>query len=276
MASKPIDTEKLKQLLAEYASLEGAIKEIKAEKAALEAKVQHLEEMKIEKDGLKMLLAELKHQKAELKAQIKSLGEIKDNLNKNNKLLENKKKGYEAQILELKGEVGALEEKKSDLEKEIKGSEQRKGILTAEIAPLEEELKFKESLDREIVEHKTVLEQIETRIEAETDRLEVFDAFLRLVKATDVKHLKGLDSFVPKALEQAQRGEISVDLFKKYVIRQLTGDAVKLLQCSSCGAEFAVNKPARRLSYQCPVCGLSGVSIKADLADILKSQLGYG
>ncbi len=272
MTSKPIDTEKLTKLLAKYGSLEKVVEVLEEEKPKLEAEVQKL---KAERDELEASLAKLKQQETELEKNVKSLGGIKDSLSKNNELLESQMKGFKTSISQLKADVKALKEKRAILEKAVKEDEEKRAILVAEIESLEETLEFKKSLDKEIVEHKHILKQVKARINTEGERLEVLDAFLGLVQANDWEQLESFARSAPKLLEQARQGTYSVGLLRKYIVEQLTGKVAGVLSCNNCGAEFAVNKPPEKiLGYQCPVCGMRhSVSVKVELADILKSQL---
>ena len=272
MTSKPIDTEKLTKLLAKYGSLEKAVEVLEEEKPKLEAEVQKL---KVERKELEASLAKLKQQETELETNVKSLGEMKDSLSNNNELLESEMKGFKTSISQLKADVKALKEKRSVLQKAVKEDEEKRDILVAEIEPLEETLEFKKSLDKEIVEHKHILEQVKARINTEGERLEVLDAFLGLVQANDWQQLESFAGSAPKLVKQACEGKHSVDLLRKYMVEQLTGKVAGVLSCSHCGAEFVVNKPAQEvLGYQCPVCGMRhSVSVKVELRDILKSQL---
>lgn len=272
MASKPIDTEKLTKLLAKYGPLEKAVEVLEEERSTLEAEVQKL---KAERKGFEASVAELKQQETELKTEVKSLGEIKDSLHKKNELLESEMKNFKTSVSQLKSDLTVLRQERFALEKEIKEGEEKKDILVAEIKTLEETLGFKKSLDKEIAEHKLILEQLEARVNGEAERLELLDAFLGLVQAKDWQQLESFARDAPKLVEHARQGTYSVDLLRKYIVDQLTGNVAGILCCSNCGAEFAVNKPPDKISgYRCPVCGMSySVSVKVELVDILKSQL---
>lgn len=246
MTTRPIDQEKLKALLLEYGSLAKANDALKKEKAILETEVQHLQELKAEK-------TQLVQEKAQLETSIRSLAELKTKLANNNEILDRKTKSYEKSVSELKTEVEGLERKKSAIGKEISDREQRRRYLTEELKPLEENLKLKSDLDEKIAEATVRLKSLETRLEGERERFEVFDAFLGLIQAGDWHQLELFSNILPAILKESREKSYSVDILRNHIINRITGKTVNILSCGNCGAAFFCQQAAAIFRLPVPI-----------------------
>jgi DNA repair exonuclease SbcCD ATPase subunit len=267
MTAKPIDPHELKQLLKEYGSLPRGIEALKEEKAKLEAAVQGLKELQVIK-------TKLVQEKADLEHEVESLVELKAKLEKDENLFEDKIKECKASVQKLKTEISELKRKQSVLEKEIEKREQRRNFLIEELKPLEDNRKVKQNLDNEIAKTKASLEDLENMLKAESRKIEIFNAFLGLIRATNWQELDLFSAALPGFLKESREKQYSVELLKKYIIDRLTGKTANLLSCRNCGAEFVVNKVPEYSGYQCPVCHMSiSIYTKIDLADILSAQI---
>jgi len=68
--------------------------------------------------------------------------------------------------------------------------------------------------------------------------------------------------------------DYSPTLLKAHVLEKLTGGALLVLRCKSCGAGFSVDKPPAVYGYHCPCCGSSSqiITDKEELT-VLKEAL---
>jgi len=271
VGSKHIDTEKLAEHLDKYATLQKAVDGLGEEKSILGPEVQKLRD---EKNELGASVGKLKQQKAGLEAKVKSLDEVAAKLSKGNTLLEENIKALESSVSQNEADIKTLQEKSTALNKELKALEQRRDQLAVKVKSLEETVGYKEALDEEIAELKVIEEKLRDRIESETKRLEVLDAFLGLVHATSREELQRFARALPKVLEEASEKEYSANVLVKYVFSQLVGKVGSVFSCRVCSAEFAVNRQPKTFpEFQCPVCGTIRVSLKTGLSDTLKAQL---
>jgi predicted RNA-binding Zn-ribbon protein involved in translation (DUF1610 family) len=195
-------------------------------------------------------------------------------LDKNYKLLEDKSRALQSQLLRSEIDAGTLAVKRTALEKEIMQYEERKGLFAAEIKSMEETAEHKKSLDNSIAVLKTTQKELQARTESEARRLEVLDAFLGLARATNREDLLSFARVLPALLKESGEKKYSTHLLPKYIIEQLSGKAADGLTCAHCGADFVVGKQStRRIGYQCPACGSFNVSTNIELCDVLKDRL---
>ncbi len=267
-----IDSEKLKDDLGRYPSLASVVDALEKRKSTLEPEVDKLS---VERNELEVSVKQLKRQKNDLESKSKALNKKVVQFDDNCRQLENRHKALQSQLSQRRTAIGTLEAKFVVLKKETIQCEERKGVLTAEIKSMEETAEHKKALDDNIAVLKTTEKELQARTKSEAKRLEVLDAFLGLVRATNREDLLGFARVLPRLLEESYKKKYSTHLLLKFVIHQLSGNAADGLSCRHCGADFVVNKHSARMigSYQCPACGSFNVTTNIELCDVLKDQL---
>jgi transposase-like protein/peptidoglycan hydrolase CwlO-like protein len=267
-----IDSEKLKDDLGRYPSLASVVDALEKQKSTLEPEVDKLS---VERNELEVSVKQLKRQKNDLESKSKALNKKVVQLDENCRQLENRHKAFQSQLSQRRIDTGTLEARLMVLEKEMMQCEERKGVLTAEIKSMEETAEHKKALDDNIAVLKTTEKELQARTKSEAKRLEVLDAFLGLVRATNREDLLGFARVLPRLLEESYEKKYSTHLLLKFIIHQLSGNAADGLSCGYCGADFVVTKQSTRMtgSYQCPACGSFNVSTSIELCNFLKDQL---
>ena len=118
------------------------------------------------------------------------------------------------------------------------------------------------------------LSEIQAKLDQEKERWEVFESFLGLVKSGELEEMEKFAEVLPNLLSEVKRGEYTTESLTKHILRQLAGDTLQILRCTSCQTKFNVDKPPKLGSYQCPTCGLSHTTITdKDALATLKMEL---
>ena len=157
-------------------------------------------------------------------------------------------------------EITKLEDYRDLLSDDIKAKEQK-------VADLEElESKHNSILDS--------LSQIEAKVNRQKNRWEVFESLLGLVQSSSLTELEKFAAILPHLLKEVKQGKYSSELLTKMILKELTGDKLQLLKCTSCQAKFSVDKASKLGGYHCPICGLSHqIVVDQDALAILKKAL---
>ncbi len=174
-----------------------------------------------------------------------------------------------------KQEVSSLSEKKTQLEQAIAEREAYYKTLSEDIKTREQEVSQLKELEskREALWHN--LSEVEAKLSQKKVRLQILESFLGFFGPPSLKGLEELADVLPQLLAEAKQGKYSPELLKALIAKKLTGDALQLLRCASCGATFTVDKPPKAYSsYHCPRCGPpSRVEIDQEGLTILKTVL---
>lgn len=249
--------EGLLQMLAEYGSLSEANKTLKAKVQLLEKETSNLDQKAQLKGEIEGNITEFKAEKASLEAYVSQLYDQKNKLDN------------------IKSDISSLVEKKDGLEKEITGLETYKSSLSEDIQSEEKKTGDLKELKAEHDVVSASLSETKAKLKQEKRRLEIFESFIGLVQSSSIPHLENFIEGLPYQLSLIKAGKHSPELLRKMIIRNLTGDTLQVLKCSSCKANFVVDKPSNiGGDYNCPICGLSSnVKIDKDALTILKAAL---
>jgi predicted RNA-binding Zn-ribbon protein involved in translation (DUF1610 family) len=119
------------------------------------------------------------------------------------------------------------------------------------------------------------LSEIEAKEAREGTRWEMFESFIGFIKSSSFEEVEKFVELMPHFLSEAKQGKYSPESLRNMILRNLTGDTLQLLQCTSCHARFVVDKPPESYKeYQCPICGLSyQVKVDREGLAILKAAL---
>jgi predicted RNA-binding Zn-ribbon protein involved in translation (DUF1610 family) len=175
---------------------------------------------------------------------------------------------------QVKSETNSLADKKTTLEQEITKLEGHLEILGDDIKAKEQKVGDLQHLESKRDAVLASLSETQAKLDQEKERWEVFESFLGLVKSGDLAELEKFVEVLPSLLRQVKQGEYPPESPTKHILRQLTGDTLQLLRCTSCQTRFAVDKPSELDSYHCPTCGSSHTIITdKDALAILKMDL---
>jgi len=248
--------EGLLQMLAEYGSLSEANKTLGAKAKLLEKETSNLDQRATLKGEIEGNITELKAEKASLEAYVSQLYEQKNTLDG------------------IKSDISSFTEKKDELKQEITEMETYKGSLSDDIKSREKKTGNLKELETEYDAVSASLSETKAKLNQERRRLEIFDSFLGLVQSSSIPQLEKFIEGLPYQLGLIKAGKHSPELLRKMIIKNLTGDTLQVLRCSSCEVKFVVDKPSNIDGYRCPVCGLtSSVTIDKDALAILKAAL---
>lgn len=247
----------LLQMLSEYGGLTVAIKALQTKVQSLDKQVDGLEQRAKLKGEIEGHIVKLKAERASLETCVAQLPTEKNTL---------------AQI---QMGVSALTEKKALLEQEITNMEEYKVVLSDDIEAKEQKVSTLKELE---LKHNMVsasLSEIETKQASEGTRWEIFQSFLGFIGASSFEEVEKFIDLMPHLLSEAKQGKYSAERLRNIILRNLTGNTLQLLQCTSCNARFVVDKPPHSHNeYQCPICGLSYyVKVEQEGLVILKTAL---
>ena len=185
--------------------------------------------------------------------------------------LEQKKKLEDTQ-----NEVSLLAKKKASLEDEVANLQTHKEQLTKEVQSKEEIVSDLGDLKKKHAVVAAAVTEMQAQLKWGKRLLNITESFIGLVQSapSSLAELEEFATALPGLIDEAKQGQYSPTLLKAYVLENLTGGALKVLRCKSCGAGFSVDKPPVVHGYQCPCCGLSSqiVDDKEELA-VLKEAL---
>jgi len=244
-------------MLTEYGSLSEANKTLKAKVQLLEKETSNLDQKAQLKGEIEGKINELKAEKASFEAYVSQLYDQKNKLDN------------------IKSDISSVVEKKDGLEKEITGLETYKSSLSEDIKSEEKKTGDLKELKAEHDVVSASLSETKAKLKQGKRRLEIFESFIGLVQSSSIPHLENFIEGLPYQLSLIKAGKHSPELLRKMIIRNLTGDTLQVLKCSSCKANFVVDKPSNiGGDYNCPICGLSSnVKIDKDALTILKAAL---
>jgi len=176
----------------------------------------------------------------------------------------------------IQNQVSLLTKKKTSLEHEIANLQVQYEQLIEDVQSKEEIVGDLGDLKAKHSAASAAVTEMEARLKREKWRLDIAESFIGLVQSAP-SSLEGLEKFatsLPGLIDEAKQGKYSPKLLKAHVLGELTGGALQVLKCKSCGAGFIVDKPAATYGYHCPCCGSSFqvVTDKEELA-VLKEAL---
>lgn len=248
--------EELLQMLSEYGSLGEAKKALQAKVQSLGKEADGLEQQAKLKGKIEGEIAKLKAEKASLEAYVVQLYDQKNTLD------------------HIQSEVSSLAEKKAMLGHEITELETYKDLLSDDIKPKEQKVSDLKELESKRDAVLASLSEIEAKVDVEKERWEIFESFLGLVKSSSLAELEKFVEVMPNLLSEVKQGKYSPVLLRKMILKELTGDKLQLLKCTSCQAKFAVDSLAKPSGYHCPICGLSyQIEVDQDALAILRAAL---
>ena len=173
-------------------------------------------------------------------------------------------------------EVSSLTKKKASLEHEIANLQAHNQQLIKDVQSKEEMVGDLGDLQKKHSVVAAAITEMEARLEREKRRLDITESFIGLVQSAP-SSLAGLEEFataLPGLIDQVKQGKYSPNLLKAHVLEKLTGGALQVMKCKSCGAGFSVDKPPVAYGYHCPCCSSSSqvITDKEGLA-ILKEAM---
>jgi predicted transcriptional regulator len=233
-------------------------------------------------NGLKNKVQSLTKEASDLEDKAKLKGELETDIIK----LQAEKVSLEAcvaQSLEQKkiledtqNQVSLLTKKKTSLEHEITNLDAHSQQLIKDVQTKEEIVSDLGDLKKKHDVAAAALTGIEAQLEREKRRLDITESFIGLVQSTpsSLAELEKFATALPGLIDQVKQGKYSPNLLKAHLLENLTGGALQVLRCRSCGARFSVDKPPEVYGFHCPCCGLSSqvVTDKEELA-VLKEAL---
>ena len=180
-------------------------------------------------------------------------------------------------ILEdIKNEVNLLTKKKAFLEHENAKLETHNQQLIKDIQSKEEIVNDLSDLQTKHNAVAAALTEMEAWLEREKGRLEILESFLGLVQSapSSLEELEKFATVLPALIDQAKQGKYSPNLLKAHVLAKLTGGALQVLKCPSCGVRFSVDQPPTSYGgYHCPSCYSTSVVTDQKGLAILKEAL---
>ncbi len=247
----------LLQMLSEYGGLTEATKALQTKVESLDKQVDGLEQKAKLKGEIEGDIVKLKVERTSLETCVAQLSTEKNTL---------------AQI---QIELSSLIEKKAILEQGITGMEEYRDLLSSDIESKEQKVSNLKELE---LKHDTVsasLSEIEAKKAREGTRWEMFESFLGFIRSSSFEEAEKFVDLMPHFLSEAKQGKYSPESLRNMILRNLTGDTLQLLHCTSCRARFVVDKsPDPYRGYQCPVCGFSHqVKVDREGLAILKAAL---
>ena len=247
----------LLQMLSKYGGLTEATKVLQTKVQSLGKQVDGLEQKAKLKGEIEGDVVKLKAERASLETCVAQLSTEKNTL---------------AQI---QMEVTSLMEKRAILEQEITNMEEYKALLSDDIEAKEQKVSDLKELE---LKHDAVsanLSEIEAKEACEGTRWEMFESFLGFIRSSSFEEAEKFVDLMPHFLSEAKQGKYSPESLRNMILRNLTGDTLQLLHCTSCRARFVVDKsPDPYRGYQCPVCGFSHqVKVDQEGLAILKAAL---
>jgi DNA repair exonuclease SbcCD ATPase subunit len=179
-------------------------------------------------------------------------------------------------ILEdIQNQVSLLTKKQASLKSENAKLQAHNQQLTDNVQSKKEIVSDLGNLKKKHDAMATAVKEMEARLEREKRRLDITESFIGLVQSapSSLAELEKFATALPGLVDQAKQGKYSPTLLKAYVLENLTGGALQVLKCKTCGARFSADKPGA-YGYQCPCCGSSSqiVTDKEELV-LLKEAL---
>jgi hypothetical protein len=245
-------------MLTEYGGLAVVIDTQQVKKEHLSQTVSDLEQKVHRRDELVQEIGDLEVARGNLKPLVLQLNSEATIL------------GHE--LFQLKGDIKASFETRSQLTHEIHELEMLSvqvvnaaKQLKAEVADLEELKCERDGVAQD-------LGKFNAKIKEEGRRWQVFESFLGIVQGGSGDDLKKFLNMVPSLIEDVEAHKYSDDLLKRYILKELTGPALRTVKCL-CGTSFVVDKPEPIGGYRCPVGALGEghhkVVVDKDAAAIL-------
>ena len=247
----------LLQMLSKYGGLTDAVKVLQTKVQSLGKQVDGLEQKAKLKGEIEGDVVKLKAERASLETCVAQLSTEKNTL---------------AQI---QMEVTSLMEKRAILEQEITNMEEYKALLSDDIEAKEKKVSNLQELELKYDTVSANLSEIEAKEACEGIRWEMFKSFIGFIKSSSFEEVEKFVELIPHFLSEAKQGKYSPESLRNMILRNLTGDTLQLLQCTSCHARFVVDKPPESYKgYQCPICGSSyQVKVEQEGLAILKAAL---
>lgn len=247
----------LLKILSEYGGLTKATEALQTEVQSFEKQVDDLEQKAKFKGEIEGNIVKLKAERASLETCVAQLSTEKNTLAQTQK------------------EVSSLTEKKAILKQDITGMEEYKSLLANDIEAKEQKVGDLNELE---VKHDKVsasLSTIEAKEAREVTRWQIFESFLGFIKSSSFEELGKFIEVLPNLLSEVKQGKYSPELLRLLILNNLIGEALLLLQCTSCKAKFGIDKPPTSLQgYKCPICGSSyPVTVDQDGVATLKTVL---
>jgi len=155
-------------------------------------------------------------------------------------------------------EVSLLAKKKASFEDEVANLQAHKEQLITEVQSKKEIVSDLGDLKKKHAVVAAAVAEMEARLERGKQLLDITKSFVGLVQSapSSLTELEKFATALPGLIDHAKQTGYSPTLLKAYVLENLTGGALKVLRCKTCGAGFIVDKPAA-YGYKCPCCGLS-------------------
>ena len=247
----------LLQMLSDYGGLTEATEALQTKAQSLDKQVDGLEQKAKLKGEIEGDIVKLKVERASLETCVAQLSTEKNTL------------------VQIQNEVSSLTEKKAILQQKITEMEEYKAVLSDDIEVKEQKVSALEELELKLDMVSASLSEIETKQASEGTRWEVFQSFLGFIGASSFEEVEKFIDLLPHLLSEAKQGKYSAERLRNIILRNLTGNTLQLLQCTSCNARFVVDKPPHSHNeYQCPICGLSYyVKVEQEGLAILKAAL---
>ncbi len=159
-------------------------------------------------------------------------------------------------------DLGQYQQEESQLEARIAAREQ----TVADIKKLETD---RQTLLEELAQARTEIAQHE-------EALEMLKGFEWFIAAQSWEEMDRFINLLPRMFARAKAWGGSQSLFRKSVLRELTGGALRVLYCTNCDTTFATNRPHSIYAedYFCPVCGSSnGILVVRDEEALIRAAL---
>ncbi|MFB0557269.1 MAG: hypothetical protein ACETVW_05385, partial [Dehalococcoidia bacterium] len=171
-------------------------------------------------------------------------------------------------------ELVSLTNKKTQLEQDIAEREAHNNALAGEIEAKQQKVSDLSQLEAKRDDLALSISETEAKLSNDKSRLQIFDSFLGFVSSSSIGELEKFVGVLPTLLDSVKQGQYTPELLRAYILGTLTGDSLKVLKCTSCGARFSVDMPPSSLGYYCPKCNLShGVMTDQEETAILKEAL---
>jgi hypothetical protein len=89
-----------------------------------------------------------------------------------------------------------------------------------------------------------------------------------------IEDLDKIAGTLPGLVAEVKKGKHSSNLLRDFVLKNITGDMLRILRCKVCGATFAPDKPPTVAGYECPKFGTTGTTeVYQSEANVLNAAL---
>jgi len=128
-------------------------------------------------------------------------------------------------------------------------------------------------------DRQTVLEELaqsRNEIAEHREEVEMLKGFEWFMAAQSWEEMDRFIRVLPRMFANAKARGDSQSLFRKYVLRKLTGGALRVLYCTICDTTFATNRPHSTYAedYFCPHCGSSkDIRVVLDEEPLIRAAL---